>query len=121
MTMMTTHFAQAHARLNITTQRSWMRRSKTMKVEIEITKKDLRSILCAAIRNYYGKVNLCVEPNTYTLLRDRRDEVIIDNLYDIRDACDAISNLCDMIEEVDTVDNDARGVICFNQDEEEEK
>ena len=29
-----------------------------MKVEIDITKKDLRSILCAAIRNYYREVNL---------------------------------------------------------------
>jgi hypothetical protein len=97
-----------------------MRRSKTMKVEIEITKKDLRSILCAAIRNYYGKVNLCVEPNTYTLLRDRCDEDITDNLYDIREACDAISNLCDMIEEVDTVEpNDACGVILFEDSEEE--
>lgn len=92
-----------------------------MKVEIEITKKDLRSILCAAIRNYYGKVNLCVEPNTYTLLRDRCDEDITDNLYDIREACDAISNLCDMIEEVDTVDNDVNGVIIFDPDKEEQK
>lgn len=92
-----------------------------MKVEIEIKKKDLRSILCAAIRNYYCEVKSRLEPKTYTLLRDRRDEDITDNLYDIRDACDAISNLCDMIEEVDTVEpNDARGVILFNDSEEEE-
>lgn len=92
-----------------------------MKVEIEITNKDLRSILCAAIRNYYCEVNLCVEPKTYTLLRDRRDEDITDNLYDIRDACDAISNLCDMIDELDVADNDARGVIRFDDSEEEQK
>lgn len=90
-----------------------------MKVEIEIKKKDLRSILCAAIRNYYCEVNLCVDPKTYTLLRDRRDEDITDNLYDIREACDAISGLCDMIEEVDTVDNDVNGVIIFEDSEEE--
>ena len=91
-----------------------------MKVEIDITKKDLRSILCAAIRNYYREVNLCFEPKTYTLLRDRCDEDITDNLYDIRNACDAISNLCDMIEEVDTVEpNDACGVILFEDSEEE--
>lgn len=29
-----------------------------MKVEIEITKKDLRSILCAAIHNYYREVKI---------------------------------------------------------------
>ena len=93
-----------------------------MKVEIEITKKDLRSILCAAIRNYYCEVNLCVEPKTYTLLRDRCDEDITDNLYDIRNACDAISDLCDMIEEVDTVEpNDARGMIRFDDSEDEQK
>lgn len=92
-----------------------------MRVEIEITKKDPRSILCAAIRNYYCEVNLCVEPKTYTLLRDRCDEDITDNLYDIREACDAISDLCDMIEEVDTVDNDVNGVIIFDPDKEEQK
>lgn len=93
-----------------------------MKVEIEITKKDLRSILCAAINNYYRDVKIQLESsNIYPWQSKKCDEVIIDNLYDIRNACDAISNLCDMIEEVDTVDNDARGVICFNQDEEEEK
>lgn len=32
-----------------------------MKVEIEIKKKDLRSILCAAIRNYYREVNLILD------------------------------------------------------------
>ena len=37
-------------------------------------------------------------------------------------ACDAISNLCDMIEEVDTVEpNDACGVILFENSEEEQK
>ena len=93
-----------------------------MKVEIEITKKALRSILCAAIRNYYREVNLCFEPKTYTLLRDRNDEDITDNLYEIRDACDAISNLCDMIEEVDTVEpNDACGVIRFDDSMGEKK
>lgn len=88
-------------------------------MEIEIKKKDLRSILCAAIRNYYREVNLCFEPKTYTLLRDRCDEDITDNLYDIRAACAAIANLCDMTEAVDTVDNDARGVIRFEDSEEE--
>lgn len=92
-----------------------------MKVEIEIKKKDLRSILCAAIRNYYCEVNLCVEPKTYTLLRDRCDEDITDNLYNIRKACAAIANLCDMIEELDTVDNDVNGVIIFDPDKEEQK
>lgn len=92
-----------------------------MKVEIEIKKKDLRSILCAAIRNYYREVNLCFEPKTYTLLRDRCDEDITDNLYDIRTACAAISNLCDMIEEVDVADNDARGVIRFDDSHDEEQ
>lgn len=93
-----------------------------MKVEIEITKKDLRSILCAAIRNYYREVNLCLEPNIYSRQSDMREGNIIDNLYDIRDACDAISNLCDMIEKVDTVEpNDARGVILFEDSEEEQK
>lgn len=93
-----------------------------MKVEIEITKKDLRSILCAAIRNYYREVNLCLEPNIYSRQSDMHEGNIIDNLYDIRDACDAISNLCDMIEEVDTVEpNDACGVILFDGSEEEQK
>lgn len=93
-----------------------------MKVEIEIKKKDLRSILCAAMRNYYHEVTLCFEPKTYTLLRDRCDEDITDNLYQIRDACDAISNLCDMIEEVDTVEpHDACGVILFEDSKDEQK
>jgi hypothetical protein len=94
-----------------------------MKVEIEITKKDLRSILCAAINNYYREVKIQLESsNTYPWQSKKCDEVIIDNLYDIRDACDAISNLCDMIEEVDTVEpNDACGVICFEDSEEEKK
>lgn len=93
-----------------------------MKVEIEITKKDLRSICCAAIRNYYREVNLCLEPNIYSRQSDMREGNIIDNLYDIRDACDAISNLCNMIGRLDTVDdNDARGVIRFEDSEEEQK
>jgi hypothetical protein len=94
-----------------------------MKVEIEIKKKDLRSILCAAIRNYYCDVKWLLEPNDKHLWNFKPcEEDITCNLNDIRDACDAISNLCDIIEEVDTVEpNDARGVICFNQDEEEEK
>ena len=93
-----------------------------MKVEIEITKKDLRSILCAAIRNYYRDVKIQLESsNIYPWQSKKCDEVITDNLYDIRDACDAISNLCDMIEEVDTVDNDVNGVIIFDPDKEEQK
>lgn len=96
-----------------------------MKVEIEITKKDLRSILCAAIRNYYREVNLCLEPNIYSRQSDMCEGNIINSLYDIRDACDAISNLCDMIEEVDTAGpKDARGKIVFDpsaHDEEEQK
>ena len=93
-----------------------------MKVEIEITKKDLRSILCAAIRNYYSEVNFHLEPKTYTWQSRKGDEVITDNLYEIRNACDAISDLCDMIEEMDTVEpNDACGVILFEDSEEEQK
>lgn len=94
-----------------------------MKVEIEITKKDLRSILCAAIRNYYFEFKSLVEPHSaYACLSSTCDEGITDNLYDIRDACDAISNLCDMIEEVDTVEpNNANGVICFEDSEGEKK
>ena len=30
-----------------------------MKVEIEITKKDLRDILCSAMRNYYCNIKFC--------------------------------------------------------------
>lgn len=90
-----------------------------MKVEIEIKKKDLRSILCAAIRNYYREVNLILEPKTYPWQPDRCDEDITDNLYEIRVACNAIANLCDLIEELDTVEpNDASGVIRFDSDEE---
>lgn len=93
-----------------------------MKVEIEIKKKDLRSILCAAIRNYYCEVKTRLEPLCgYLWQLDRGDKYIIENLLDIRDACGAISNLCDMIEEVDTVDNDAIGVIRFDPDKEEQK
>lgn len=94
-----------------------------MKVEIEITKKDLRSILCAAIHNYYRDVKIQFESgNIYPWQSKKCDEDITDNLYDIRDACDAISNLCDMIEEVDTVEqNDACGVICFEDSEGEKK
>lgn len=94
-----------------------------MKVEIEITKKDLRSILCAAIRNYYCEVKLRLEPNNiYPWQPKQCDEDITDNLYQIRDSCDAISDLCNMIEEVDTVDdNNASGVIRFDDSEEEQK
>lgn len=94
-----------------------------MKVEIEITKKDLRSIFCAAIRNYYCEVKTRLEPLCgYLWQLDRGDKYIIENLLDIREACDAISNLCDMIEEVDTVEpNDACGVICFEDSKEEQK
>jgi hypothetical protein len=93
-----------------------------MKVEIEITKKDLRSILCAAIRNYYCEVKLRLEPLCgYLWQLDRGDRCIIENLCDIRDACDAIAVLCDMIEKVDTVDNDVNGVIIFDPDKEEQK
>lgn len=89
-----------------------------MKVEIKIEKKDLRSIFCAAIRNYYCDAKMYIEPlNTYPWQHDRYD----DNLYLIRDACDAISTLCDMIEKVDTVDNDAIGVIRFEDSEDEQK
>lgn len=90
-----------------------------MKVEIEITKKDLRSILCSAIRNYYCDAKMYIEPlNTYPWQHDRYD----DHLCQIRDACDVISDLCDMIERLDTVDdNDARGVIRFDPDKEEQK
>jgi len=94
-----------------------------MKVEIEITKKDLRGILCAAIRNYYCEVKQRLEPLCgYLWQLDRGDKYIIENLLDIRDACSAIANLCDMIEEVDTVEpNDASGVIRFDDREEEQK
>lgn len=93
----------------------------SMKVEIEIKKKDLRSILCAAIRNYYSEVNFHLEPNTYPWQSRTCDEDITNNLYDIHGACAAIANLCDMIEELDVADNDARGVIRFDDSEEEQK
>lgn len=96
-----------------------------MKVEIEITKKDLRDILCSAMRNYYCNIKMHLDTNInspWQHLTKKYDEDITDNLYDIRDACDAISNLCDMIEEVDTVEpNDACGVICFEDSEGEKK
>lgn len=93
-----------------------------MKVEIEIKKKDLRSILCAAIRNYYCEVKSRLEPyNDYLWQLDRGDRYIIENLLDIRDACGAIACMCDMIDEVDTVDNDVNGVIIFDPDKEEQK
>ena len=93
-----------------------------MKVEIEIKKKDLRSILCAAIRNYYCEVKSRLEPyNDYLWQLDRGDRYIIENLLDIRDACGAIACMCDMIDEVDTVDNDENGVIIFDPDKEEQK
>lgn len=93
-----------------------------MKVEIEIKKKDLRSILCAAIRNYYCEVKTRLEPLCgYLWQLDRGDRYIIENLLDIRDACSAISNLCDMIKEMDTVDNDVNGVIILDPDKEEQK
>ena len=94
-----------------------------MKVEIEIKKKDLRSILCAAIRNYYREVKIRLEPNNiYPWQPKKGDEDINDDLIEIRDACDAITNLCNLIEELDTVDdNDASGVIRFDDSEEEQK
>lgn len=93
-----------------------------MKVEIEIKKKDLRSILCAAIRNYYCEVKSRLEPYNDCLWQlDRGDRYIIENLLDIRDACGAIACMCDMIDEVDTVDNDVNGVIIFDPDKEEQK
>lgn len=93
-----------------------------MKVEIEITKKDLRSILCAAIRNYYCDAKMYIEPlNTYPWQHDRYD----DHLFLIRDACDVISDLCDMIGRLDTVDdNDAVVKIVFDpsdDDKDEQK
>ena len=93
-----------------------------MKVEIEIKKKDLRSIICAAIRNYYCEVKSRLEPyNDYLWQLDRGDKYIIENLLDIRDACSAIACMCDIIDEVDTVDNDENGVIIFDPDKEEQK
>lgn len=94
-----------------------------MKVEIKIEKKDLRSIFCAAIRNYYCEVKLHLEPNNiYPWQPNKLDEDITDNLYDIHSACDAIADLCDMIDEIDTVEpNDAIGVIRFDDSEEEQK
>lgn len=87
-----------------------------MKVEIEITKKDLRSIFCAAMRHYYRDLKSRVD-------EEDPDGVwysqIIDNLCEIRGACDTISHLCELIEEVDTVDNDVNGVIRFEDSEEE--
>jgi hypothetical protein len=93
-----------------------------MKVEIEIKKKDLRSILCAAIRNYYCEVKSRLEPLCgYLWQLDRGDRYIIENLCDIRDACDAIACMCNMIKEMDTVDNDVNGVIILDPDKEEQK
>lgn len=89
-------------------------------MEIEITKKDLRSILCAAIRNYYCEVKTRLEPLCGSLWQlDRGDRYIIENLCDVRDACDAIACMCNMIDELDVADNDARGVICFDDSDEE--
>ena len=92
-----------------------------MKVEIEIKKKDLRSILCAAIRNYYCEVKTRLEQLCgYLWQLDRGDKYILENLLDIRDACSVIACMCDMIEEVDTVEsNDACVVILFEDSEEE--
>lgn len=92
-----------------------------MKVEIKITKKDLRSILCSAIRNYYCDAKMYIEPlNTYPWQHDRDD-----HLFQIRDACDVISDLCDMIGRLDTVDdNDAVVKIVFDpsdDDKDEQK
>ncbi len=93
-----------------------------MKVEIEIKKKDLRNIFCAAIRNYYREINLSLEPNSHARQRNSYDEYIIENLWVIRYACNAIANLCNLIEELDTVEpNDASGVICFDDSEEEQE
>ena len=89
-----------------------------MKVEIEITKKDLRSILCSAMRNYYCNVKMHLDINInspWQHLTKKDDEDITDNLYEIRNACNAIADLCDMIEELDTVEpNDAIGKIVFD-------
>lgn len=92
-----------------------------MKVEIKITKKDLRRIFCAAMRHYYRDLKSRVD-------EEDSDGVwysqIIDNLCEIRGACDTISHLCELIEEVDTVDNDAVGKIVFDpsdDDKEEQK
>lgn len=93
-----------------------------MKVEIEITKEDLRSIFCAAIRNYYRNVKMRLEPNTLSPWQPNWcDEDITDNLQDICDACNAISDLCNMIDELNVADNDARGVIRFGDSEDEEE
>lgn len=87
-----------------------------MKVEIKIEQKDLRRIFCAALRHYYRDLKSRVD-------EEDPDGVwyseITDNLCEIRGACDTISHLCELIEEVDTVDNDAFGVICFGDSDDE--
>ena len=87
-----------------------------MKAEIEIKKSDLNNIFCAALRYYYHDLRSRVseeEPNGCW-----RSE-IIDNLYEIRSACDTMSYLCDLIEGLDGVENDnERGAIRFGDSKE---
>lgn len=83
-----------------------------MKVEIEIKKRDLHNIFCAALRYYYNDLQSRLseeEPNACW-----RSE-IIDNLYEIRGACDTMSHLCDLIEDMDGVEDDNEcGAIRFD-------
>lgn len=90
-----------------------------MKVELRIKKRDLHSILCAAVCKYYCEVKWRLEPHKDYLWQ--LDTGIIENSCDIRDACDAIACLCNMIDELDTVDdNDALGKIVFDPSAEDE-
>lgn len=88
-----------------------------MKVEIEIKKRHLHNIFCAAVHHYYRELQSYMDEADSGAAWDSG---IIDNLYDIRGACDTISNLCDLIEDLDTVDDDdTSGVIRFDDSEEQ--
>lgn len=87
-----------------------------MKVEIEIKKRDLHNIFCAALRHYYCDLQSYVDDGESDVVLHSE---IVDNLYDIRGACDAISHLCDLIEDLDGVEEDnGRGVIGFDDSKE---
>lgn len=89
-----------------------------MKVEIEVKKEDLRRIFYAALRYYYHDLQSRVgEDDPDGSLYSG----IADNLCEIRGACDTISHLCDLIDEIDAIDyNDATGKIVFDPTADEE-
>lgn len=83
-----------------------------MIVEIEIKKRDLHNIFCAALHHYYRDLQSHVDEESDGVWHSE----LIDDLYQIRGACNTISHLCDLIEDLDTVDDDdAAGVIRFEE------